>query len=349
MAPGSQVVSDYYEQGGASGPTWRSSASSWSGTAALTCIGNTGPLLPDAISSAINDNDLSVVTAVLSGNRNFEGRINPDVKMNYLASPPLVVAYALAGTMDIDITTDPLGTDTDGRRTSTLRDIWPTDAEIDPTSSATRSTSEAVHRQLRRRLHRRRALAAACPCPEGDTFAWDPGSTYVRRAAVLRRNAGRARRTVATSRARRVLALLGDSVTTDHISPAGNIKAGLTGRAQYLVRARRRGSRDFNSYGSRRGNHEVMIRGTFANIRLRNQLAPGTEGGVTVQAPLGRADHHLRRRPEPTPPRARPWSSWPARSTGREARATGPPRARRCSGCGLVIAQSPTSGSTAPT
>jgi aconitate hydratase len=278
LAPGSKVVMDYYERAGLL-PYLEKLGFNLVGYGCTTCIGNSGPL-PEAISQAVADNDLAVVS-VLSGNRNFEGRINPDVKMNYLASPPLVVAYALAGTMDFDMNNDALGSRPDGTPVY-LRDIWPSPAEI---AEVVRS---AVAAEMFSRDYadvfegddRWRAL----PVPEGDTFAWDPGSTYVRHPPYFDAMTAKPE-PVTDIHGARVLAMLGDSVTTDHISPAGAIKTD-SPAGKYLVEHGVE-RRDFNSYGSRRGNHEVMIRGTFANIRLRNQLAPGTEGGVTVKQPEG--------------------------------------------------------------
>ena len=271
-APGSQVVTDYYAKAGL-WPALNALGFNVVGYGCATCIGNSGPL-PEEISAAVNDADLAVVS-VLSGNRNFEGRINPDVKMNYLASPPLVIAYALAGTMDFDFATEPLGRDARGQDVY-LADIWPDPAEVQATIDAT------VDREMYTRDYadvfsgdeRWRSLDT----PEGETFAWDEGSTYVRKAPFFE-GLTMELTPVADITGARVLALLGDSVTTDHISPAGAIKAD-SPAGRYLAEhgvARR----DFNSYGSRRGNHEVMIRGTFANIRLRNRLLDDVEGGYT--------------------------------------------------------------------
>nr|WP_179473438.1 aconitate hydratase [Mycolicibacterium vinylchloridicum] len=272
MAPGSQVVTDYYNKAGL-WPYLEKLGYYLGGYGCTTCIGNTGPL-PDEISAAINDNDLSV-TAVLSGNRNFEGRISPDVKMNYLASPPLVIAYGIAGTMDFDFASDPLGQDTDGNDVF-LADIWPTTAEIEETiaSSINRDMFTASYADVFKGDDRWRSL----PTPEGNTFAWDDASTYVRKAPYFDGMPAEPQ-PVSDITGARVLALLGDSVTTDHISPAGAIKKG-TPAAQYLE-ANGVEPKDFNSLGSRRGNHEVMIRGTFANIRLRNQLLDDVSGGYT--------------------------------------------------------------------
>jgi aconitate hydratase len=272
MAPGSQVVSDYYDRAGV-WPYLEKLGFFLVGYGCTTCIGNTGPL-PDAISKAINDNDLSV-TAVLSGNRNFEGRISPDVKMNYLASPPLVIAYALAGTMDFDFETEPLGQDNDGNDVF-LKDIWPSSKEISDViaSSIDRKMFTDSYADVFKGDERWRNL----PTPEGKTFDWDPKSTYVRKPPYFDGMPAEPEPVTDISGAR-VLALLGDSVTTDHISPAGNIKAG-TPAAQYLEE-NGVAKLDYNSYGSRRGNHEVMIRGTFANIRLKNQLLDDVSGGYT--------------------------------------------------------------------
>jgi aconitate hydratase len=272
MAPGSQVVSDYYDKAGV-WPYLEKLGFFLVGYGCTTCIGNTGPL-PEAISAAVNDNDLSV-TAVLSGNRNFEGRISPDVKMNYLASPPLVIAYALAGTMDFDFETEPLGQDNDGKDVF-LKDIWPSSKEISDViaSSINRKMFTDSYADVFKGDERWRNL----PTPEGKTFDWDPKSTYVRKPPYFDGMPAEPAPVTDISGAR-VLALLGDSVTTDHISPAGNIKAG-TPAAQYLEE-NGVDKLDYNSYGSRRGNHEVMIRGTFANIRLKNQLLDDVSGGYT--------------------------------------------------------------------
>ncbi|MDH6131582.1 aconitate hydratase [Kitasatospora sp. MAA4] len=272
LAPGSKVVMDYYEKAGLV-PYMEKLGFNLVGYGCVTCIGNSGPL-PEEVSAAVNEADLAVVS-VLSGNRNFEGRINPDVKMNYLASPPLVVAYALAGNMNIDITRDALGTDTEGKPVY-LADIWPSEQEVAETvaSSIDQDMFAKDYADVFAGDHRWQSL----PIPTGNTFEWDAESTYVRKPPYFE---GMTMETtpVTDIAGARVLAKLGDSVTTDHISPAGNIKAG-TPAAQYLTEHGVE-KRDFNSYGSRRGNHEVMIRGTFANIRLRNQIAPGTEGGYT--------------------------------------------------------------------
>ena len=272
MAPGSQVVNDYYEKAGL-WPYLEKLGFYLGGFGCTTCIGNTGPL-PEEISKAVNDNDLSV-TAVLSGNRNFEGRISPDVKMNYLASPPLVIAYALAGTMDFDFETDALGKDKDGNDVF-LKDIWPSAQEIDDTIKS--AINQDMFRKSYADVFKGDERWQNLETPEGDTFAWDQDSTYVRKAPYFE---GMTMEPDAVSdiKGARVLALLGDSVTTDHISPAGPIKPG-TPAAQYLD-AHGVERKDYNSLGSRRGNHEVMVRGTFANIRLQNQLLDGVSGGYT--------------------------------------------------------------------
>ncbi|SIN07427.1 aconitate hydratase [Micromonospora cremea] len=273
LAPGSKVVMDYYERAGLT-PYLDKLGFNLVGYGCTTCIGNSGPL-PEEVSAAVNEKDLAVVS-VLSGNRNFEGRINPDVKMNYLASPPLVVAYALAGTMDIDLANEPIGEDNEGNPVF-LREIWPNSAEIqDVIAQAIGATGfSAAYADVFAGDERWQSL----PTPTGDTFAWADDSTYVRKPPYFE-GMQQEPSPVTDIADARVLAKLGDSVTTDHISPAGSIKAD-SPAGQYLAE---HGvpRHEFNSYGSRRGNHEVMIRGTFANIRLRNQLVPGVEGGFTV-------------------------------------------------------------------
>ncbi|WFE52841.1 aconitate hydratase [Micromonospora sp. WMMD1155] len=273
LAPGSKVVMDYYERAGLT-PYLDKLGFNLVGYGCTTCIGNSGPL-PEEVSAAVNEHDLSVVS-VLSGNRNFEGRINPDVKMNYLASPPLVVAYALAGTMDIDLANEPIGEDTEGNPVY-LREIWPNSAEIqDVIAQAIGATGfSAAYADVFAGDERWQSL----PTPTGDTFAWENDSTYVRKPPYFEGMQQEPTPVVDIAGAR-VLAKLGDSVTTDHISPAGAIKADSPAGSYLAEHGVPR--HEFNSYGSRRGNHEVMIRGTFANIRLRNQLVPGVEGGFTV-------------------------------------------------------------------
>jgi aconitate hydratase len=278
LAPGSRVVMDYLD-GANLTEHLDTIGFELVGFGCTTCIGNSGPLLP-GVSEAVAAGELSVAS-VLSGNRNFEGRIHPEVRMNFLASPPLVVAYALAGTMDLDLTTDPLGTDTDGNPVR-LADIWPTAEEVNATVRGTLTSG-----MFRERYgavfdgdERWRSLETAT----GHTFSWDPASTYVLRPSFLE-GVGARPEPVHDLSGARVLALLGDSVTTDHISPAGSIGPS-TPAGRYLAdHGVERG--DFNSYGARRGNHEIMMRGTFANVRLRNQLAPGTEGGLTLHLPDG--------------------------------------------------------------
>ncbi len=272
LAPGSQVVTDYLEKAGLT-EYLDDLGFNLVGYGCVTCIGNTGPLIPE-VSKAINDHDLAV-TAVLSGNRNFEGRISPDVKMNYLASPMLVIIYALAGTMNIDLYQDSIGQDKDGNDIY-LKDLWPTSQEIE----------EAVSTSINREMYVKRYADVFTgdeawqnlPTPTGEVFAWDDASTYVRKAPFFD-GMPREPKQVENITGAKVLLKLGDSVTTDHISPAGAIKAD-SPAGEYLT-SHGVEQRDFNSFGSRRGNHEVMIRGTFGNIRLRNQLAPGTEGGFT--------------------------------------------------------------------
>jgi aconitate hydratase len=278
LAPGSKVVSDYYEKAGLT-PYLDKLGFDLVGYGCTTCIGNSGPLIPE-VSQAVNDNDLAVVS-VLSGNRNFEGRINPDVKMNYLASPPLVVAYALTGSMDVNLLDDPIGQDGDGKDVF-LADIWPSPQEVQDviTSSVDSGGFSSSYADVFAGDERWRGLEV----PTGDSFEWAKDSTYVRRPPYFDGMDAEPTGTKDIVGAR-VLAILGDSVTTDHISPAGSIKTDSPAGRYLTEHGVER--KDFNSYGSRRGNHEVMIRGTFANIRLRNQLAPGTEGGVTRHLPDG--------------------------------------------------------------
>ncbi|MDJ1133640.1 aconitate hydratase AcnA [Streptomyces iconiensis] len=272
LAPGSQVVMDYYDRAGLT-PYLDKLGFNLVGYGCTTCIGNSGPL-PEEVSQAVNEHDLAVA-AVLSGNRNFEGRINPDVKMNYLASPPLVVAYAIAGSMKVDITTEALGTDQEGNPVY-LEDLWPSEQEIEEVVAS--AIGQEMFTKDYADVFAGDAQWQALPIPTGNTFEWDADSTYVRKPPYFEGMAMEPAPVTDISGAR-VLAKLGDSVTTDHISPAGAIKAD-TPAGKYLT-SHGVERRDFNSYGSRRGNHEVMIRGTFANIRLRNQIAPGTEGGFT--------------------------------------------------------------------
>ncbi|HZG93816.1 MAG TPA: aconitate hydratase [Mycobacteriales bacterium] len=278
LAPGSKVVMDYYQAAGLVEPL-AVLRFNLVGYGCTTCIGNSGPLL-DGVSEAVNAGDLAVCS-VLSGNRNFEGRIQPDVRMNYLASPPLVVAYALAGSLDVDLFEDPLGTAADGQPVY-LRDIWPSNAEID--AAIEQGVRSSMFRKSYGEVFRGDEMWQSLPSPTGDAFDWQADSTYVRNPPYFVDMSAEPT-AVADISGARVLAKLGDSVTTDHISPAGNIKK--DSPAGHWLADQGVAPGDFNSYGSRRGNHEVMIRGTFANIRLRNQLAPGTEGGVTIKLPEG--------------------------------------------------------------
>ncbi len=278
LAPGSKVVTEYLERAGLT-EDLEALGFHLVGYGCTTCIGNSGPL-PVEISDAVGAEDLAVVS-VLSGNRNFEGRINPDVKMNYLASPPLVVAYALAGTMDVDLLDEPLGQDAEGADVF-LSDIWPSSQEVAQLveDSVRSDMFVSSYGEVFEGDERWKGLEV----PTGDRFAWDPESTYVRQPPYFE-DLPRQPEPLREISGARVLAILGDSVTTDHISPAGAIKRG--GPAANYLEEHGVEPKDFNSYGSRRGNHEVMMRGTFANIRLRNRLAPGTEGGVTRKLPEG--------------------------------------------------------------
>jgi aconitate hydratase len=276
LAPGSKVVTDYLD---ASGLTKYLEQLNFHlvGYGCTTCIGNSGPL-PEAIGAAIKDNNLTAV-AVLSGNRNFEGRIHPLVRANYLASPPLVVAYALAGRMDMDLTTESLGSDSAGKPVY-LRDIWPTPQEIE--SAVRDSVTSEMYRKEYANVFEGDAHWKSMPVPEGDLYRWDPKSTYIKQPPFFE-NMPKTPPALTDIHGARVLAILGDSVTTDHISPAGSIPVD-SPAGKYLI-ANGVKPHEFNSYGARRGNHEVMMRGTFANIRLRNQLAPGTEGCWTLFLP----------------------------------------------------------------
>ena len=276
FAPGSKVVSDYLASSGLM--TYLEKLNfHLVGYGCTTCIGNSGPL-PEAIGAAIKDNNLMAV-AVLSGNRNFEGRIHPLVRANYLASPPLVVAYALAGRMDVDLTTESLGPDTMGKPVY-LRDVWPTPAEIEKT--VRESVTSEMYAKEYANVFEGDAHWKSMPVPEGDLYQWDPKSTYIKQPPFFE-NMPKTPPALADIHGARVLAVLGDSVTTDHISPAGSIAID-SPAGKYLI-ANGVKPHEFNSYGARRGNHEVMMRGTFANIRLRNQLAPGTEGCWTHYLP----------------------------------------------------------------
>ncbi|MDB5034543.1 MAG: aconitate hydratase 1 [Chlorobi bacterium] len=279
LAPGSKVVTEYFNRAGLT-PYLNQLGFNTVGYGCTTCIGNSGPL-PTEISNAVAQGNL-VVCSVLSGNRNFEGRINPDVKANYLMSPPLVVAYAIAGRMDIDLQNDPLGIDADGDKVY-LKDIWPTQLEVQQT------IDEALQSDMFRASYSEVFTGdqywKAISIPEGELFAWENDSTYVKNPPYFTDMPKDAPTQIDDLAGARVLAILGHSVTTDHISPAGSIKAD-SPAGRYLIEHGVQ-PKDFNSYGSRRGNHEVMMRGTFANVRLRNRLAPGTEGGFSTYLPTG--------------------------------------------------------------
>jgi aconitate hydratase len=277
LAPGSKVVTDYLVKSGLQ-PYLDELGFNLVGYGCTTCIGNSGPLQED-VAVAVAEHDL-IVAAVLSGNRNFEGRIHPQVRANYLASPPLVVAYALAGRMDVDLTTEPLGHGTDGP--VYLRDVWPTNAEID--AAIGESVSEAAFRSRYADVFAGDDNWRTLSVPQSERYVWDPKSEYVKRPPYFDGMPAEPKPQGAILGAR-ALAVLGDSVTTDHISPAGSI-AKSSPAAKYLIE-HGVDPADFNSYGARRGNHEVMVRGTFANVRLRNQLVPGVEGGVTRYLPEG--------------------------------------------------------------
>jgi aconitate hydratase len=278
LAPGSKVVMDYYEAAGLVEPL-EELGFNLVGFGCTTCIGNSGPL-PEEISAAVDKGGL-VVASVLSGNRNFEGRINPDVRANYLASPPLVVAYAIAGRVDVDLYNEPIGTDDKGRSVF-LKDIWPSQDEI--AAVVEKSVRPEMFQQQYAHVFEGDDLWRTLPTPTGDLFAWEADSTYVKHPPYFE-NMPKTPAPVEDIRGARILAILGDSITTDHISPAGSIKA--ASPAGKYLQEKGVHPRDFNSYGSRRGNHEVMMRGTFANIRLRNKLTPDVEGGFTKHWPDG--------------------------------------------------------------
>jgi len=296
LAPGSKVVTDYLLEAGLTKPL-EELGFYLVGYGCTTCIGNSGPL-PDAIAKAVEDNGV-IAAAVLSGNRNFEGRINPHVRANYLASPPLVVAYALAGTMDIDLQTQPLGADKNGKPVY-LKDIWPTPNEVQETVQ--KAVQSSMYQRQYSNVFEGDPRWRDLPVPRGDRFVWEDSSTYIK-AAPFFENMPATPASLQNISGARVLALLGDSVTTDHISPAGSIST--KGPAGSYLKDHTIDPRDFNSYGSRRGNHEVMMRGTFANIRLRNLLAPGTEGGWTLhpssKEPISIYDAAMKYKEEKTP------------------------------------------------
>jgi aconitate hydratase len=278
LAPGSKVVTDYLKAAGLLSEL-ESVGFYLVGYGCTTCIGNSGPLRSE-ISEAVKSGDV-IATSVLSGNRNFEGRVHPEVKMNFLASPPLVVAYALAGTMDIDMNSEPIGTGSDGKPVF-LKDLWPSAKEIQETVA--KCVNSGMFKKGYASVFAGDDNWSSIKVPKDEVYKWEPKSTYVRNPPYFE-GMGMAPGAVADIRNARVLALLGDSVTTDHISPAGNISKS-SPAAKYLME---QGVQpvDFNSYGARRGNHEVMMRGTFANIRLRNLLVPGTEGGISMHIPTG--------------------------------------------------------------
>ena len=296
LAPGSKVVTDYLREAGLN--TYLDLLGfNLVGYGCTTCIGNSGPL-PEVIGKAIQDNDL-VAVSVLSGNRNFEGRVHAQVRANYLASPPLVVAYALAGTMNIDLLNEPIGTGNDGKPVF-LSDIWPSPGEVESTMQSC-VKSEMFHNQYSNVFEGGKEWQTL-PVPTGARYAWDGGSTYIK-AAPYFEDLPREPKPLQDISGAKVLALLGDSVTTDHISPAGSIAAN-SPAAKYLI-ANGVEKKDFNQYGARRGNHEIMMRGTFANVRLRNLLAPGTEGCWTVHAsskePISIFDAAMRYKDEKVP------------------------------------------------
>lgn len=278
LTPGSLVVTEYLKKANLLEPL-EALGFHVAGYGCATCIGNSGPL-PEEVSKAIADNDMTVA-AVLSGNRNFEGRVHAQVKANYLASPPLVVAYALAGTVNIDLTNEPIGHDQDGQPVY-LKDIWPTNAEIK--EAVATALNPQMFNDKYENVFTQNERWNAIDVPEGESYEWDAKSTYIQNPPFFE-NLGSDLSDISDISSANVLALMGDSVTTDHISPAGNITVNSPGGKYLIENGVER--KDFNSYGSRRGNHEVMMRGTFANIRIRNQVAPGTEGGVTTYLPTG--------------------------------------------------------------
>jgi aconitate hydratase len=278
LAPGSKVVTDYLLKAGLTEYLDKLKFN-LVGYGCTTCIGNSGPL-PEAIGAAIKENNM-VAVAVLSGNRNFEGRIHPLVRANYLASPPLVVAYALAGRMDVDLTTEPLGNDQEGKPVY-LHEIWPTPQEVEAT--VRQAVTQEQYKKQYAAVYDGDEHWKGMAVPAGDLYQWDAKSTYIKLPPYFE-NMSKTAAPLADIHAARVLAILGDSITTDHISPAGSIGAD-SPAGKYLI-ANGVKAHEFNSYGARRGNHEVMVRGTFANIRLKNQLAPGTEGGWTTYQPSG--------------------------------------------------------------
>ena len=324
LAPGSQVVTDYLDKAGLQ-KDLDGLGFNLVGYGCTTCIGNSGPL-PEEISQTIHENQLAVA-AVLSGNRNFEGRVNHDVRANYLASPPLVVAYALAGSVAIDLATEPLGIGSDGEPVY-LKDIWPSAKQI----------AKTVRKAVKREMFKERYGDVFRGDPEwrkievkgGLTYGWDPRSTYVQNPPYFA-DMSLTPSPVTDVEGARILGLFLDSITTDHISPAGGIRRD-SPAGRYLIE-HGVAPHDFNSYGSRRGNHEVMMRGTFANTRIKNQMVPGRRRRRHGALPVGReAARSTTRRCAITPTACR-WSSSPARNTAPAHRATGRPRARGCSAC----------------
>jgi len=277
LAPGSKVVTDYLAAADLQ-KSLDTLGFNLVGYGCTTCIGNSGPL-PDAVSNAIDNNEL-IVASVLSGNRNFEGRVHPQTKTNWLASPPLVVAYALAGTVNIDLTKEPLGQDSSGKPVF-LKDIWP--SNLDVAAAVTKVSGADFHKEYADVFNGDDEWRAL-PIPTGNTYVWEQESTYVKHPPFFS-DFGPEVHPIQSIQGARVLALLGDSITTDHISPAGSIKLDSPAGSYLIDHGVDR--HDFNSYGARRGNHEVMMRGTFANIRIKNEMAPGTEGGVTTYIPSG--------------------------------------------------------------
>jgi aconitate hydratase len=296
LAPGSRVVTDYFKRAGVL-EDLAAVGFDLVGYGCTTCIGNSGPLKPE-ISAGVKAGDITACS-VLSGNRNFEGRVHPEVRMNFLASPPLVVAYALAGTLDLDLTSEPLGTGTDGKPVY-LKDIWPSDQEVQELLA--RSIDSQMFQHSYASVFKGDEHWRSIQAPTGKLYTWDAKSTYVKDPPYFV-GMGHTPAALSDIQGARALAVLGDSVTTDHISPAGNI-AKSSPAARYLIEQGVKPA-DFNSYGARRGNHEVMMRGTFANIRLRNQLVPGVEGGITVHLPSGEQtsiyDAAMRYKQEHTP------------------------------------------------
>ena len=325
LAPGSRVVTAYYERAGLT-PYLERLGFNLVGYGCTTCIGNSGPLPPE-ISEEINRRKL-VVAAALSGNRNFEGRIHSEVRANYLMSPPLVVAFALAGRITIDLESEPLAHDPQGKPVF-LRDLWPSQDEIQRTMRE--ATGSELYRENYREIFAGDEEWRALEAPSGHIYRWDPDSTYVRSPPFFTEMTRESPAQIPEIEKARVLAVFGDSITTDHISPAGTIQEKSPAGA-YLV-AQGVAPREFNSYGARRGNHEVMVRGTFANVRIRNRLAPGTEGGCTTYLPTGEVMLDLRGEPALSARTACRSSSSPERITGPAPAGTGPQKVPTCRAC----------------